>query len=131
MKGSFYSLEAAIAVAMIIVTIVLFFQTPQTPVELSKANYKVRIYDALEISDEVGNLRNMVLDNNATGIENEIGTYVQAYLNYNVTIYNKTGNLTAVPTLDSENILTVSYFLAGTVGNYTPREVRVFIWGID
>ena len=133
-KGTFYTLEAAIAVAVIVVTLVFFFQEPIESLELSKANYKLRIYDALKISDDVGNLRKNALDNNATGIESELNSYssyLSGYLDYNVTIYNKTSNLTAVPSISSENIITVGYFLSGKVGNYTPKEIRVFVWGFD
>ena len=134
MRGTFYTLEAALAVAMIVVTLVFFFQEPIESLELSKANYKLRIYDALKISDDVGDLRKNALDNNATAIESELNSYssyLSGYLDYNVTIYNKTSNLTAVPSISSEDIITVGYFLAGKIGNYTPKDIRVFVWGFD
>jgi len=131
MKGSFYTIEAAIAAVMMIVTLVFFFQKPPETLELSRANYKLKIYDALELSEGVGDLRKNALDNNASAIESELGSYLPVYLDYNVTIYNKTTNLTGVPVISSENIITVSYFLVGKVGNYTAREVRVFAWGFD
>jgi len=131
MKGTFYTLEAAIAAAMMIVTLIFFLQKPPETLELSKANYKLKIYDALELSEDVGDLRKNTLDNNATAIESELSSYLPVYLDYNVTIYNKTTNLTAVPDISAENIITVSYFLAGKVGNYTAKEVRVFSWGFD
>ena len=131
MKGTFYTLEAAIAVAMIVVTLVFFFQRPVETLELSKANYKLRVYDALKIYDDVGDLRKNALDNNATGIKSELSSYISTYLSYNVTIYNKTSNLTAVPSISSGDIITVGYFLVGKVGNYTAKEIRVFVWGFD
>ena len=131
MKGSFYTIEAAIAAVMMIVTLAFFFQKPPETLELSKANYKLKIYDALKLSEGVGDLRKNALDNNATAIESELGSYIPVYLDYSVAIYNKTTNLTAVPDISAENIITVSYFLAGKVGNYTPKEVRVFAWGFD
>jgi len=131
MKGSFYTIEAAIAATMMVVTLIFFFQRAPETLELSKANYKVKIYDALKISDDVGDLRKNALGNNATAIESELSSYIPAYLDYSVTVYNKTSNLTAVPDINADNIITVSYFLAGKVGNYTAREVRVFAWGFD
>lgn len=131
MKGSFYTVEAAIAVVMMIMTLVFFFQNPPETLELGKTNYKLKIYDALKISDDVGDLRKNTMTNNAAAIESELSSYIPVYLDYNVTIYNKTDSLTAVPNISSDNIITVSYFLAGKVGNYTPKEVRVFAWGFD
>jgi hypothetical protein len=131
MKGSFYTLEAAIASIMMIMTLVFVFQRSPDILELSKANYKVKIYDALKISDDTGDLRKNVMDNNALSIESDLNSYIPIYLDYNVTIYNKTSNLTDVPSISSENVITVSYFLAGRVGNYAPKEVRVFLWGFE
>ena len=131
MKGSFYTLEAAIAAIMMTMTLVFVFQRSPDILELSKANYKVKIYDALKISDDTGDLRKNAMDNDASSIESELNSYIPIYLDYNVTIYNKTSNLTDVHIKSSENVITVSYFLAGGVGNYTPKEIRVFLWGFE
>ena len=131
MKGSFYVLEAAISVIMMVTVLALVLQKPPETLELSKVNYKLKVYDALEIIDNVGDLRKNALDNNAAGIKAELNSYIPTSLNYEVAIYNKTSNITAVPTISSEDVITVSYFLAGNIGNYTPREVRIFAWGFD
>ena len=131
MKGTFHTLEAAIASIMMMMTLVFVFQRSPDILELSKANYKVKIYNALKISDDTGDLRKNAVDNNASSIESEINSYIPIYLDYSVTIYNKTSNLTDVPSISSENVITVSYFLAGRVGNYVPKEVRVFLWGFE
>lgn len=131
MRGSLYTLEAAIAIVMMVVTAMLVFQRAPETLELSKANYKVKIYNALKISDDVGDLRKNVLDSDAAAVESELSSYIPIYLNYNVTIYNETSNVTSIPTIGSKDVITVSYFLAGKLGNYTAREVRVFVWGFD
>lgn len=130
-KGSFYTLEATIAIVMMIITTALLFQRPGETLELSKANYKLKIYNALKISDGVGDLRKNALSGNATAVDSDLDPYISDYLSYNSTIYNRTANITSVPDISSEDIITVSYFLAGKVGNYTAREVRVFVWGFD
>ena len=131
MKGSFYVLESAIAVILMVTTLAFVLQTPSQSPELSKVNYKLKVYDGLKISETVGDLRKNTLENNAAAIKAELDLYIPASLDYDVAIYNKTSNTTAVPTISSEDVTTVSYFLAGWVGNYTPREVRVFVWGLD
>lgn len=130
MKGTFYTLEASISVAMIILTIMFFLQTPQGSADLSAANYKLRVYEALKFSDDIGTLRGMVLANNATGVEADMLPYVSGYFDYDVAIYNSTHALTTVPSIDSDNVITVSYFLSGTAGQFAPREVRVYVWGV-
>lgn len=132
-KGSLYTLEAAIAIVMMVTALAFFLQSPPEPQDLSRINYKLDVYNALEISEEAGDLRKNVLDNDASSIRTEINTYLSSSLNFNVTIYDANSNLTYVPDLgdDVQNIVTVSYFLAGWVGNYDPKEVRVFIWGFD
>lgn len=130
-KGSYYMLEAAIAILIMITTLAVVLRQPQVTQELDIANYKLKVYNALKISDDVGDLRKDVLNEDVSSIKNHIHLNAPSYLNIEVTIYNKTGNTTTYPTIDSETILTVSYFLAGHIGTYDPREVRVFIWGID
>jgi hypothetical protein len=116
---------------MMIITTALLFQRPGETLELSKANYKLKIYNALKISDGVGDLRKNALSGNATAVDSDLDPYISDYLSYNSAIYNRTANITSVPDISSEDIITVSYFLAGKVGNYTAREVRVFVWGFD
>jgi hypothetical protein len=129
MKGTFYTLEAAIAVIIIITSIAFVFSIEPKVLDLSKANYKREAYSALEIVEKAGDLRKDVLANNATAIRNSLDTYIS--LNFDLAIFNKTSNVTATPDISSQNILTVSYLISGEIGNYTPREVRVYIWGVE
>lgn len=131
MKGSFYVLESAIAIILMVTALTFVLQRMPEALELSKVNYKLKVYDALKISESVGDLRKNTLENNAAAIKTELGSYIPVFLSYDVAIYNKTSNITAFPSIDSDDVITVSYFLAGRIGNYTPREVRVFVWGFD
>jgi hypothetical protein len=130
-KGSLYTLESAIAIIIMITTVLMLLRQPSESQELDIANYKLNVYNALKISSEVGNLRRYALSNDTTSIKSEIGSNIPAQLEYDVAIYNKTSALTSEPSVNFENVITVSYFLAGSVGNYNPREVKVFVWGMD
>lgn len=127
MKGTLYILEAVIAILMMISTLILILQKPPQSMELSKANYKLDAYNALKILDSSSDLREKVLENNSTGIVSDLSPYIK--INYNVAIFNKTTNLTATPTISANDVITVSYFFAGDVGNYTSRELKVYLWG--
>ena len=131
MKGILRTLEAVIGATILGFVLVFYFGTPIEPVEVPPANYKLYAYSGLEILEEVGKLREYALDGNTAGIESHLNSYIPYFLDFNVTIYNETSNITVVPSIDSENVLTVSYLLAGEAGNYSALEVRVFIWGYD
>ena len=63
MKGSFFVLESIISVVIMVTTLVFVLQTPPETSDLSHVNYKQKAYDALSISEEVGDLRKDALNN--------------------------------------------------------------------
>ena len=129
MKGISYTLEAVIAVSFLLLSLVFFFK-PFNVQDSSEYNYKKITYDSLKALSEGGKLRQYTLNNDATSIKNDLTTYI-SFLDYDVVIYNKTSNLTAIPTISDDYVISVSYFLAGEAGNYSAKEVRVFVWGFD
>jgi hypothetical protein len=126
-QGTFYTLEAALSVIMIITSLIFIFKFSTPALDLSTANYKKEAYNALGIVDGSGELRSSVLANNVTAIEGSLDPYIAH--SFDVAIFNKTSNLTTIPELGTENVVSVSYIISGEVGNYTPREVRVYVWG--
>lgn len=129
MKGISYTLEAFIAVSFLLLSLVFFFRPFAIP-DSSAFNYKKITYDSLKALDEGGKLRQYALDNDATSIKNDLSAYI-SHLDYDVVIYNKTSSLTEIPTITDDDVISVSYFLAGEAGNYSAKEVRVFVWGFD
>lgn len=130
-KGSVYTLEASIAVVIMITVLVLLLKTPKRIEGLNILNYKMKVYGALEMASEVGDLRRSVINNDITEAENELENYMPSQMDYELAIYNKTDPLTEEPSIDSDNVITVSYLFAGYAGRYEPREIRVFLWNID
>jgi hypothetical protein len=129
MKGVSFILEAVIACIVLFTAIIFFFKPIQTS-ESPEYGYKTLAYNSLKNLDETQKLRENVLDNNATKIKSDLAPYI-SYLSYDVVIYNGVSNVTAIPTITANDVISVSYFLAGDVGNYSAREVRVFVWGFD
>ncbi len=129
MKGISFTFEAAIA-SIILLTVIILFLKPMNVPETSEVSHKVAAYNGLKILDETEKLRKNVLDNNATAIKNGLSSYL-SYLDYDVAIYNMTSNTSSVPSIESRNVISVSYFSAGEIGNYSAKEVRVFLWGFD
>jgi len=132
MKGQLYTLESVIAILMIFFIIIFLFRNPPSSPEFEKINYKSKAYDGLKTLEETGELRKDVDNNNTTAINESLNPYIPSFLSRAVVIFNDTSNLTTKPSLAniSESI-SVSYFLAGDIDDYKPRDVRVYIWGFD
>ena len=132
-KGSLYMMESALAIIMMVTALAFVLSRPQTNTDLSKINYKLKVYNALKLADEVGNLRKNAVDNDAAAIKAELQAYMPGTLGFDVAVYNSTSNTTAIPSPaeSSGSVITVGYLIAGWSGSYSPREVRAFIWGFD
>jgi len=131
MKGVLYTVESVIAILMILFIVVFLFQRPQPSPEYQIINYKLNTYNGLKILDEMDNLRDYVMNRDVNLIENGLNPYVPDSLNYTVVIFNETTNTTEKPSLTDRDVISVSYFLAGDLDNYNPREVRVYLWGLE
>ncbi|MBI2547596.1 MAG: hypothetical protein HYW23_04095 [Candidatus Aenigmarchaeota archaeon] len=132
MKGTYYTIEAAVAIVMIVTFFFLLFMTPQRNTEIDRANIKTDVYKALDTLGAKGSLRDQVLNNNATGIKSDLAGFLPVTLQLNVAIYNKSfNNLTAEVTDQAADIVGVSYYIVGDIGNYTPKEIRVHVWGFE
>jgi len=132
MKGQLFTLEAAIAILMILIIIVFLFSNPPESTEFSKINYKLKIYNGLKILDETGKLSTYVSNNDANAIQNGLRPYISNIQNYKVVIFNQTTNITQKLSLSNESeVISVSYFLVGDLDNYQPRDVRVYLWGLS
>ena len=132
-KGSLYMMESALAIIMMVTALAFVLSRPQTNTDLSKINYKLKVYNALKLADEAGNLRKNAVANDAAAIKAELQAYMPGTLGFDVAVYNSTSNTTAVPTpsASSDSVITVGYLIAGWSGSYSPREVRAFVWGFD
>jgi hypothetical protein len=117
---------------MLFLIVIFLFQNPQTSPEFKRINYKLKAYNGLMTLEKTGELRKDVVNNNATSIQNKLNPYLPDFLNYTIVIFNEATNTTVKPILTNENeTLSVSYFLAGDIDDFKPREVRVYIWGYD
>lgn len=132
MRGQLFTLESLLAILMLLFIVVYLFQNPPTSPDFKTINYKLKAYNALIILEKTGELRRDVADNNVTSIENKLNPFLPDFLNYNVTIFNETTNITQMPSLTNEkNTLSVGYLLAGDIDDYKPREIRIYIWGYE
>ena len=125
-KAQMQTIEALISIAIVsFIIFLLYFRAPISQ-EISQINRKIDAYNALKILDQSRNLRQYALQANATKIEELLLPFLKS--NYKVVIYNKTENITEIPKIDSKNIASVSYIIAGDLANYKPIEIRVYLW---
>lgn len=130
MKGTYYMIEAAFSILMIISIFLLLFSAPQKNPEIQTANVKNDVYKGLDTLLSSGSLRNQTLNNDANAIKNDLDDFLSANIQLNVAIYNGSfSNLTEEVTDQPQDMVGISYYIAGDVGNYTPRELRVHTWG--
>lgn len=132
MKGTYYTIEVAVAVLLVTSIFLLLFLTPETNPEIDRANIRSDMYKGLDILALKGSLRNDVLTNNVSSIKTGLQKYVPFNIQLHVALYNRTfQNITPELSQPTTDIIGVSYYLSGDVGNYTPKEVRVFGWGFE
>jgi len=131
-KAVLYSLESAIAITMILFIVVFLFQKPPTSPEFYEVNYKIKAFSGLKTLAMTGELRKHAMDNDVTSIENKLNSYIPSSLDYGVVIFNKSTNITEMPPItDKKEVISVSYLLTGDIDDYRPRDVRVYLWGLD
>lgn len=127
-KGGIYTIEVAIAAIMIISIISLIGSQRRVDYDFSIANYKLQIFEELKTIDREGKLRAYALSNDSNSIKNSLHACTK--VNCKVVIFDKEKNLTEGLS-ESEiqkNIASTSYIIFGYIGEYSPREIRVYFW---
>ncbi|MEM5803069.1 MAG: hypothetical protein QXO57_03905 [Candidatus Aenigmatarchaeota archaeon] len=129
MKGQAYTIEALVAISILVFIILVLISFPSKQA-FSLINYKIQFLNTLKSLDDLNLLRDAALRGDSTFIEEEIKNFVPANIKFNVTIFNKTTNITSLPLTEGPTAI-ISYIIAGKIGNYTPRELRVYFWGFS
>ncbi len=137
-KGVLLTVEAVIAILMILFVVVFIYKNPTQVATLRDVDLKTKAYDGLVALERNGDLRKGVIENDATKIKNDLDPFIPDFVTFDVVLYNSTQNTTKAnttnypSTIDSQSyVLVVSYLVAGDIENYTARDVRVFMWGFD
>ena len=128
-----FIVEATIAILMIFLITVLIFTyfSPQRRTEI--LNYKIYAYDGLIALEKKGNLRYYAINNDTISIKRELNPFIPDNIEFEVVLFNETGNVTEIPSEinTKKNVVSVSYLIAGNFDEYKPREIRVMLWGFS
>ena len=123
-KGILKSFEAVIAILMIMSIFLMFYGPVEEIPEFRSINWKIRGFTALEALDSRNELRAYVLENNSLGIEQKLQKLLPGEIDYAVYICKTT----CVPAIASEELVSITYILAGNVSTFEPRYVTLYMW---
>jgi len=129
MKAQIRTLEAVIAVTILIGTLIAFSHKNRPMHKLSILGYKLDAYNAFRLLEETGQLRENVMNNNVKELEESLKPFIKC--NFDVIIFNETTNVTIIPKFVSNEIVTACYYIAGNLDEYSPKKVCVYMWGFE
>lgn len=124
MKGFAYSLEALIAIGVILITAITLFGG----LGISEPGRGLKDLGdrSLKGLDSAGLLREYALSQDSTSVISQLSDIIPVILNYNVSFCRAT--CTDIATPKDRNVFTSFYYYSGAPGNYTPTEVVLYIW---
>ena len=125
MKGIMKTLEAVIAILMVLVVYVIIFSATVLPPDFTTINDQLTAFTSLKVLDQSNQLRKYVLENDTTTIANELSSLMPSGLSYQVAICT---TVCAAPAINSTNIFSVGYIVSGDLGSFAPRQVIVYMW---
>jgi len=123
-KGISQSLEAIIAILMVL-TIFIVFYRQQTLPEFETVSWKLKGFNSLKVLDENNELREYVLVNNTLVIKEKLQSLLPSYLNYEVVICDES---CPVLNIESEKLVTVSYIISGDTNTFDPKQIFLYMW---
>jgi hypothetical protein len=125
MKGLMKSLEAVIAILMMLTFFIYFFRGAEQLPEFETINWQLKGFNSLKTLDKNNQLRQYAIANDTQTIESQLASLLPAETSYKIIICNATcGN----PGITSEKLTSVSYFIAGDLANFQPREIVLYMW---
>lgn len=125
-KGYIYTLEVLIAISIIFISMVSIFRISPTKPETEISIIKQSGFDALFYLDQRGILRDMVLGDNETGIEEQLKSILPENIQFETDICTMSCDTTNLPI--NETIIAVDYYTAGYMETYAGKKVRLFLW---
>jgi len=103
-KGILQSLEAVIAILMVLTFFVILFITKGPLPEFETVSWKLKGFNSLKVLDDNNKLRRYALTNNTLRIKEELQSFLLP-LNYEITICSDT---CTYPNITAEKIVSVN-----------------------
>lgn len=125
MKGLMKSLEAVIAILMVVAVFIYFFRGGEQLPEFETINWQLKGFNSLKILDNQNQLRQYVLDDDVQTIENKLLPLLPSGVSYKVVICEATCEN---PGITSEKLTSVNYFITGDLANFQPKQIVLYMW---
>jgi hypothetical protein len=125
MKGIMKVLEAVFAILMIVTVFIYFYSGNEQLQGFETINWQLKGFNSLKSLDNNNELRQYVVANDSSTIESKLSSMLPGEVSYKIYICNAT---CGGPGVSSEKLTSVSYFVAGNIGNLQSREVVLYMW---
>lgn len=125
MKGLLQSLEAIIAILMILTVFITVYSGRDTIPEFDTINWKTRGFEALKTLDNHNRLRDVVITNSTSVLKDRLSEILPSQLNYEVVICERD---CGKPDIQSDKLTSVIYLVSGDLNNYLPRQIILYLW---
>lgn len=125
-KGYVYTLEAMIAIAIIVVAIIMVFSTAQVPETPNIGMIKKQGYEALEFLDQKDGLRQLVQSVDEIALKKDVRALLASGITIELDICT-TQCSGQVP--QNKNIVVVDYYVAGYKDSFFNKKVKMWMWG--
>lgn len=123
-KGILQSLEAVIAILMILAFFVIFFVVKEPLPGFETVSWKLKGFNSLKALDDNNELRQYALTNNTLRIKEKLQGLLSP-MNYEIMICSDT---CVYPNITAEKLVSVSYLIAGNINSFSPREIVLYLW---
>jgi len=125
MKGLLQSLEAIIAILLILTVFITVYSGRDPIPEFDTINWKSRGFEALKTLDNNNLLRDVVITNSSSVIKSRLSGLLPPQLNYDVVVCERN---CGKPDIQSDKLTSVIYLVSGDLNNYLPRQVILYLW---
>ena len=117
-------LEATIAIVAILAVFIVTYRGESMP-ETETANWRYYGYQALQTLDNAGILAYHALNDDNSGLNNSLSILMPAGISYDTVICTPVCDQ---PKITAEKVASVNYYVPGSVANFSPREIVLYMW---
>ena len=125
-KGYFYTLEAALGITLVLVSIAIILNTAQAPASSGTALIKRHGFEALEFLDQNDELRFFAFTDNKIALKNRLRDLLPPGISLDADIC-ATQCRGALPS--GKTVVSVDYYVSGYYDTFFTKKIKLWLWG--
>jgi len=125
LKGLLKSLEAIIAVLIILTVFITYFGTKEALPEFETITWQLKGFNSLKALDDSNELKNYTKTNNTSGLETRLLSMLPRDIDYEVVICDLT---CSDPNIESEKLTSITYLTVGGVNDFQSKQVILYMY---